>query len=236
MKFRLVITVAAIAALSLAAAGTAQARPLKHAKPAQVTGTRLATALLPLSDFWTGTVSGGGINSGSKLQSTKIIDHVPRMTCTNFENGEVYLSDFGDTAAAGLQFTNSNWYATYPDTVIVGYEEVLQFANTASAMTLYNQAYARYAACHTFTENQGKLYEQTLSVTRTTVSGDRAFVTHVRELENGLVVTLYRNSLYVLAGTDVYIFFNRSGNNDEPSPGLMGKMIQRVQALYPHGK
>jgi|HubBroStandDraft_3_1064219.scaffolds.fasta_scaffold109238_2 hypothetical protein len=236
MRLKFVTVMAAIAALSFAAAGSAAAQPVGRG-PAQVSGTRLATALLSPSTFWYGAVSTGSINSGPKLQSSRAKEHVPSLSCSGFENGNVYVADFGDTAAAGQSYANQYWESTYPDTIILGYEEALQFASASAAATLYNQAYAKYSACHTFSEgSQGQIHVQTLSVAKTTVSRDRAFVVHVRDLETGLTINLYGNTLYVLAGTNVYIFFNRSGDNDEPSPSLMSKLMKRAQALYPRGK
>lgn len=235
MKFKIVTVVVATAALSFAAAGSAAAQPLGHSKsaPPQVTGLQLATGLLPLSDIGDDFMFAAALNSGDKLQSTHAKEHVPSLSCADFETG-IFISDFGDTAGAAEKYTNPDWISTYPDTILQGYEEVLQFAATTAATTLYNQAYAKYVACPAYV--QGAVQVNTLSVSKTTVSGDQAFAVNERYTKNGFTYTLYSNTLYVVAGTNVYILFDLSGTNDEPSPTLMHDLILRVQALYPHRK
>jgi hypothetical protein len=120
-----------------------------------------------------------------------------------------------------------------------GEEYVLQFAAAATATRFYNQAWAKYRACLSFTESLmvGKATVDTLSVTKSTVSGDRAFL-----VTQGVTLAghsnhrraLYLLYLYVVAGTNVYSLSDNSETNAEPSVTLMGDLIHRVQALYPH--
>jgi hypothetical protein len=231
MKVKIVAVLAAATALSFTAVGSAAAQPLA---PAQVNGVRLQAAMLPPSAFGSGYTFDEALNSGTKLQSTHAKDHVPSMSCNAFED-KVYVSSFGDTAGAVLRYSNPNWFSSYPNTVVDGDEYVLQFATNAAAATLYSQAQAKYAACSTLNEPFFKTTAEvdTLSVAKTTVSGNKAFVVIQRLQAPGYKV-LYLVYLYVVSGTNVYDLSDISGTNDEPSHTLMSQLIHRVKALYPH--
>jgi hypothetical protein len=235
MRFKLVTVVAAIAALSFAAAGPAGAQSLGHAKPAQVTGSKLFATLPPASAFGMGFTRGNWGNTGNKLATTQAKDHVPSLSCNYFES-HVFWGFLGDTAGAALDYDNPNWAPAFPNTIISGYEDVLQFATTATATTLYSQERAKYVACRTFTEPGpfGTTAQvSTLSVSNTTVSGHRAFV--VTELASiPRYRPLYFTFLYVYSGTNVYSLENFGGTTDQPSVTLMGTLIHRIQTLYPH--
>ncbi len=238
MKFRLVTVVAAAAALSFATAGSAAAQPLGHkpAPPPQVSGSKLQAALLPASAFGSGFTSAAHSDTGPKLDSTRATKHIPSLSCSYFES-HVFFGFLGDTAGADLVYTNPNAAAMYPNSIAGGYEDVLQFATTASATTIYNQARAKYVSCRSFTEPAFGVTASvsTLSVVNTKVSGYRAFVvTETASFSGHYIKPFYFNVLYVLAGADVYSLWNYSGTNDEPSPALMRTLIQRIQALYRH--
>lgn len=238
MRFRLVTAVTAAAALSFAMAGSAAAQPLGHkpAPPPQVSGSRLQATLLPASAFGSGFTRAAYFDTGSKLASTHATKHIPSMSCTYFDS-HVFFGFLGDTAGAALQYTNPGWYATYPDSIVAGYEDVLQFATAASATAIFDQARAKHAACKTFTEPAfgGTAAVSTISVTNTRVSGDRAFVvTEFFAFPGHPTKPVYSNTLYVVAGTNVYSTEIATGVNDEPSPALMRTLIHRIQALYQH--
>ena len=240
MKFKIVTAVVATAALSFAAAGSAAARPLgpKTARPAQVNGSQLQTAILPPSAIGDGLAFLSSLNSGGKLRSTRAKDNPPSMNCADFES-KVNISVFGDTAGAFEKYRNPNSRSLYLGNIYGGEEYVLQFAAAATAARFYDQAWAKYRACLSFTESLmvGKATVDTLSVTKTTVSGDRAFL-----VTQGVTLAghsnhrraLYLLYLYVVAGTNVYSLSDISETNAEPSITLMGDLIHRVQALYPH--
>jgi hypothetical protein len=241
MKFKVVTVIAATAALSFTAVGPAAAQPLglKSARPPQVSGVRLQQAMLPPSAFGAGFTFSEALNSGAKLQSSRAKDHVPSMSCGAFE-GKVYISAFGDTAGADVRYSNPDAAPDYPNTIFLGDEYVLQFATTAAATTFYNQARAKYAACVTLIEPFAGTFTatvDTLSVTKTTIGGDHAFlvIQHV-SVPGFFEKPLYLIYLYLVAGTNVYGLSDASGTNDEPSPALMSKLIHQVQALYPHHK
>jgi len=240
MKFRIVAVVAATAALSFAAAGSASAQPFEPAGqhgPAQVTGSQLKTAVLPASAFGSDFTFSQSADSGSKLKSTRAKYHVPAMSCFDFEHG-VYISKFGDTAGVVTQYTNPHWIPEYPNTIVAVDEMVLQFATAATASTFYSQVRAKYAGCPSGAEPFFEAPADTLSVTKTTVNGDQAFlVIQDADVSPGIVrYALYALYLYVVAGTNVYDVSEFSGTNDEPSVPLVIDLIHRVQALYPHHK
>jgi hypothetical protein len=240
MKVKIAAVLAATMALSITAVGSAAAQPLgpadqhESARPPQVSGVRLQAAMLPPSAFGAGFTFTEALNSGAKLQSTRIHQHVPSMSCGAFE-GKVYISTFGDTAGAVLRYSNPAWFSSYPNTIVLGDEYVLQFATEPSAATFYSQAQAKYAACLTITQPFFKTTAEidTLSVAKTTISGDKAFVVIQRLTAPGYKV-LYLVYLYVVAGTNVYGLSDISGTNDVPSHTLMRDLMHRVQALYPH--
>jgi len=245
MRFKIGAVVAAVAVLSFTAMGSAAAQPLgpakqhKSARPPQITGVQLQQAMLPPSAFGAGFTFSEALNSGAKLQSSRAKNHVPSMSCGAFE-GRVYISAFGDTAGADERYSNPAAASAYPNTIFLGDEYVLQFATAATAATFYSQARAKYAACQSLTEpffGNFTASVDTLSVAKTTVGGNQAFlVTQHVSVPGFFQKPLYLLYLYVVAGTNVYGLSDVSGTNDEPSPALMKDLIHRVQALYPHRK
>ena len=245
MKLTTAAVAAAIAALSLAAAGTAAAQPSGHLSPAksappQVTGSRLQTGLLPASAFGAGFTVKNTLNTGGKLlSSTQVTLRVPTASCSTFE-GEIYVRGFGNTAGALDLYANPDASA-FP-AVMYGLQDVLQFATASAAATFFAQAYARYGACLSFSEPNptdtspggGTFQISTLAVSKTTVGGDQAFtVTQTIALSETPGHTKYIDLLYVVDGTNVYSMWQEGGTNDEPSPALTSQLIRSIQALYP---
>lgn len=245
MRFKTAAAVVAAVALSYAVAGPATAQSLaplaKHSSaPAQVSGSRLQRGLLPGSAFGSGFTISGRLNTGSKLLGTRAILHVPSMKCSVFE-GYDYVSGFGNTAGALDQYNNPSPFATYPNTVLYGYQDVVQFASTSAATNFFNSGHSKFSACRTFSEPNpgdkspgGGTYQvSTLSLSKLTVGGDHAFeATQTLAESEAPGITLYINVLFVVAGTNVYNLWDVSGTNDQPAP--MGKLIHQIQALYPH--
>ncbi len=167
--------------------------------------------------------------------------NVPTATCSTFE-GEIYVSGFGNTAGALAQYVNPDAGMQGPGAIVDGFQDVLQFATTTAAATFFTRAHAKYGACRSFSEPNpgdtnpggGTFQISTVSVAKTTVSGDQAFTVTQQFARseapgdaNGIDV------LYVAAGPDVYSMWQDSGGSDAPSPAVMGKLIRKVQALYP---
>lgn len=235
MKFRLAAAVLTAAALSFGMAGLASAQPLQPAsRPPQVSGTKLQKALLPVSAFGSDLVFVSSYTTGSKLATTRPKDRIPSLSCEHWEDF-IFGGFLGDTAGTFVSYDHPGWRSSYPETIIDGYEDVWQFASTATATTIFNQARARYAACQTFTEPAFGLTATVsdFSVAKTTFGGNRAFtVTQTVALSGYLEQPAYFNYLYVIIGTNIYSLNDFSGINDEPSPALMRSLIHRVQALY----
>jgi len=242
MRLKVFTVVAAAAMLSLTAAGSAAAQSLGSAsqhttsRPAQVTGVRLQSAFLPITNFGQAYSDKQYQSSGSRLRSTHAKLHITSLSCRAF-SGEIYISEFGDTAAAAETFSNPDWESIYPDD-FVGQQYLLQFGSTGAATTVYDQTRARYAACHSFSYTSGGETDHVslISVSNSKVGGYQAF-TVIQSLQLGNSrLPLYLNYLYVLAGTNIYNLGNGGGTQGEPSTDLMLKLIHRVQALYPHHK
>jgi len=248
VKFRISTVVATAAALSFAVAGSAAAGAGGHAtvhravRPPQVSGSRLATGLLPPSALGDGFTTGATLNTGRKLQSTRATMHVPSMSCAAFE-GRVFFAVFGDTAGALSLYVNPNAASQFPDTIFYGYQAVIQFATTRAATTFFTQSRAKFAYCQSFSEPNpgdgvpggGTFQVGSVSVAKTSVSGHQAFVvTQSIAMSESPGISWYRNILFVVSGTDVYSLWEVGGVYDEPSPAVMNRLIHRIQALYAH--
>jgi hypothetical protein len=254
MKSRLIAAVAVAGALSLAITGTASASALGHPKhkpkpkpkPAatapQVSGTTLERGLLPAGTIGDGFTALLTVSSGKRLASTKLQNSVPAMSCGDFES-DISSTGYGDSAGAAEVFLNPDWQGG-PSTFF-GDQYVLQFPSTKAATTYYGEALAKYKGCQNFTESDpgdttpggGSIDVSASTLTKTTVGKYQAFqVTQLSAGSESTGFTTYNDILVVIAGTNVYQFWNSSGTNDEPSPTLMSQLISQVQKLYPRGK
>ncbi len=248
VRYRTLTVMIATAALTLVAAGGAAAQPLgplgedKPNPPPQVTGSRLVTAMLPPAAFGDGFRFTSSLNTGSKLLPTRVTVRVPSLRCDAFVLLRTWVSGFGNTAGADENYSNTQPWANYPNTVFYGVEAVLQFATTAAATAAFGQFDAKYAACRSFTSPNpgdsvpggGNFLVNLMSLSKTTVGRDLAFAaTFTVALSEVPGITLYVNALYVVSGTNVYHIFDVSGTNDEPS-ALVTRLVGQVQALYPH--
>jgi hypothetical protein len=228
-------TAAATTALSLGMAGSALAAPLKSKPAPQVTGTRLQSALLPVSAFGDGFSLLGHLNTGSSLWSTRAFLKVSRLSCANFET-YIYVGGFGDTAGATAGFINPNpAFADFPNVILAGDQAVLQFKTTQAAASFYNQAYAKYNQCSGFTESDPdfsfELTNQSLSAT--TIDNNKAFqLIQYVDLSSMPALNFYQNTAVVLDGTNIYVMDDLNGTNDPVSTSLLGELINHVQALY----
>ena len=242
VKFKAIAVIATAAALSLGMAGSAMASPFSgKATPApQVTGVRLQSALLPTSAFGSGFTVTQRLNSGKKLRSTRAWIKPSKLSCANFES-YIYVWGFGNTAGAMDSVDNPNpAIADYPSLVLGGDQAVLQFKTAQAAASFYNQAYTRYKQCSAFTETDPgdhsitwELTNQSLS--KTTIRKHQAFqLIQYVDLSALPALNFYANTAVVLAGTNVYTVDDVNGINDPIPASLLGNLINRVQALYPH--
>lgn len=244
MKSKILAVVAITAGLSLAAAGTASASPfghaIRHRPAAQVTGARLATAMLPPKAFGSDMSSVYLGSTGKKLWSPNSRSKLSTTSCALFETYN-YSPSFGKTAQSEAGALNSAIRPYYPFVTIVGFQYVSQFASASAAATFYNQAYAKYKSCVSFAwpnpvnsiPGSGKINVSTMSVSTTRVGTHRAFwlaqLAAYSELPGGYFNI---NTLVTVVGTNVYLIYEIGGDNDEPSHALMSQLINRVQRLY----
>jgi hypothetical protein len=237
MKFKAIAVTAATTTLCLGLAGSALAAPLSS--PPQVTGSRLASALLPASAFGSGFTASNRHNSGSTLRSTRAVIRPSNLSCVNFET-YAFLAGFGNTAGALASFNNSNpSFSDYPALILGGDQYVLQFSSAAAAQSFYNRAYARYKQCSALNEPapafQTHVELTTQSLSNTTIGNHKAFqlIQHA-DFAAFSSLDFYQATAVVLAGTNVYTIDNVDGTNDPISASLLGRLISRVQALYKH--
>ena len=239
VKFKGIVFTAAVTALSLALAGSAAASPLGHtSKPApQVTGVRLQSALLPASAFGGGFTVTQRLNSGKKFRSTRAWIRPSSLSCANFEM-YIFVWGFGNTAGAVDSVDNPNpAFADYPSVVLGGDQAALQFKTAKAAASFYSQAYTRYKQCSAFTESvdntQFELTNQ--SLTKTTINKHQAFqLIQYVDISSLPALNFYQNTSVVLAGTNVYTIDDVNGTNDPIPTSLLGRFVNRVQALYKH--
>lgn len=197
--------------------------------------------LLPPSAFGDGFTSSATLSTGGKLQSTRATKHVPSMSCRVFE-GQIFFGVYGDTAGALNMYVNPNAIGQFPDTILYGYQAVVQFTTAQAAGTFFAQSRAKFARCKSFSEPNpgdnvpggGAFQVGSVSVAKTSISGHQAFVvTQAIAMSESPGTSWYRDILFVASGTDVYSLWEVSGVNDEPAPALMTRLIHKIQALYP---
>src|SRR5579862_1208577 len=152
MKFKSIAVMTAATALSLGLAAPALAAPHSAKAAPQVTGSRLASALLPASAFGSGWKVDQHLNTGHSLWSTHVNTKPSGLSCSTFSE-YIYVGGFGDTAGATDGVSNSSpAIGDFPNVALFGDQTVLQFQTTKAAASFYGQAYARYKQCSAFTE------------------------------------------------------------------------------------
>lgn len=245
MKSKILAVITIAAGLSLAVAGTASAAPfghtMKHRPAAQVTGVRLQSGLLPASAFGENLRSLYTTSTGKKLWSPYSPGRVSSASCTTFESYS-FTPAFGKTAQAQEGFFNMSPAPDFPFTIVGGTQYVNQFASASAAARFYSQALAKFKACVSFTEPNstpdstpggGNLDISTRSVSTTTVGKYRAFwVGQLAAYSEASGNFFNINTLVAVAGTNVYVIYEISGTNDEPSRAVMSRLISQVQKLY----
>jgi hypothetical protein len=228
------IAVAASAFLLVPAAAQAATHPV------QVTGAKLKTALLPTSTFGPEFSLLGTTSSGKSLWHQKATKHVPTMSCANFENAS--LANFGESAVAiSASIDNGVLTGTTPPSLsnltLLYEQEVYQFPSTKAAVAFYNQAYAKYASCKSFSDKAagrgGASTKITLkSIAKTKVGTHQAFQLTQGLGDSGIPgVSLNLNTLVTRSGADVFIVIDFSTTNHPVTAKTMLKLVDRVMAL-----
>lgn len=247
MRVRMVAAVMAVAGLSLAAAGPAAAVPQhgaghRSSGPRQVSGVLLGYELLPDDFFGSAYVSYLARTTGAGLLPARTRLHVPSVSCGVFQV-TASIGEYGDTAGAFREYYAAPGNGV-PGQSLQGMEVVNQFVSTRAATAFYDQALARYRDCAEFTESiswpapsqtggwdyftGSSLDLSAEPVVMTDVGGHQGFYDD-QEYGGGLY---WVNAMFVVAGTDVYHFWDIGEGDNEPSATLMAELIHRVQRLY----
>lgn len=213
-------TVMAILALAPAAsAATPGAR--------QVTGTKLATALVPASYFGRGSKATRPLDSGNSLEKGKAFFNVATMSCAKF--WAIYgVPRLGETAVAGDLITGGG------GAILNDQQIVYQLPSSHAAKSFYNTAYTKYGKCRniTLSGNGPRIYVKTRSIARTRVGRSSAFaVAQVDTFANG-PLPLYSYTLFALDGDDVFILEATTASAAKPNmTAIVARLISRVAAL-----
>jgi hypothetical protein len=192
----------------------------------QLTGTQLASALVPASYFPAGwsVQKTGAYNSGNRLENSPAKYNLATMSCKTFV---VTAPDkgFGETAtAASIVHKKNQAYS----------QNVYQFASSAKASAFYNGMYALFERCRTVSTTSGSLKVKltTRYLTKTHEGGHQAF----RTLQT-LYVTSFsptiNDTLFVVDGKDVFTI-DAAGQTEPTKPALPTAtlhLITRVQAV-----
>lgn len=207
--------------------------------PVQVSGAKLKSALLPASTFGPGFKLVVATGTGKSLLHQKARNHVPAMSCANFENQA--LSSYGESAAAVSISDNQDAAIGVGSTnVDLLYEQsAYQFPSVKAAATFYSQAHAKYAACKSFSEQTGSggMGDESLkislkSIFKIKVGKYRAF--RVREgvdISSVAGFSLSFNTLVTVEGADVFIVTSFSVGNHPVSAKTMLKLVDRIMKL-----
>ncbi|MGH3257316.1 MAG: serine/threonine-protein kinase [Streptosporangiaceae bacterium] len=206
--------------------------------PAQLTGTQLAAALLPASDFPAGySAVGGVISSGPGLV---ILPDTVTLTTASCRLGQSpifapaasffnYNLAFGATAQAANSFNRESLPLDGGGGGVLSYlsEAIYQFASPAKAGAFL--AAARTCLIDEETWANG--------VDTAPVNGDQAVTANLRAPTNYTGETIGK-PLFVLHGTDVFALAASSSQNLSQiaipeATDLIAKLIARVDALSP---
>jgi hypothetical protein len=209
------------------------------AHPVQVSGARLKSALLPASTFGSGFKLVVATGTGKSLLHQKARNHVPTMSCANFENQA--LSSYGESAAAVSISDNQGATIGVGSTnVDLLYEQAAyQFPSVKAAATFYSQAHAKYATCRSFSEKTGGggMGDETLKITLKSISKIKVGKYRAFRVREGVGISsvagfsLSFNTLVTVEGTDVFIVTSFSVGNHPVSAKTMLKLVNRVMKL-----
>ena len=218
----------------LATVGTALAFgvPAYAAQPGtvQVTGSRLASALVPASGFGGGYKEFKPIDTGKHLERGPAAQHLNSMSCSLFW-AFFDLSGYGETAWASDIADSSSGGQSYE-------QAVYQFATSRAAGGFYGQEQAKFRSCRSFSESGrgSSIHVRLRSLSAAHVSGHMAFLAAWAETFSGLPGTLVEYTLVTIDGRDLFMihaddFMNTLPSNPSPATVTI-KLIARVSALH----
>jgi hypothetical protein len=232
MSFRALAAVAVItvAALSLFSPAADAAAP----GTVQVTGIKLASALVPAAEFGPHFQAGVTFTSGGQLTHGPAVNKPAAMSCATF--WALYISPgYGQTALAGDSVTGVD--LTSP--LLYG-QAVYQMPTASAASALFTAENGAYGRCRSFTAgvpgSGNATVHVTQSVSETRVGGHQAFLVDQHQTYSdapGIATTVH--VLVTADGADVFIV---TGIRDAPSAptsptltSVIGKLIARTSAL-----
>jgi hypothetical protein len=203
--------------------------PAAQAAPAvQLTGTQLASALLPASSFPSGykLVKAGTYNTGRRLEHGPAKVHLAAFSCKKYITAGLPRTGFGETAIA-VSIVDNQRLGAYQ-------QAVFQFASSGQASSFYRQLSAFVVRCRSVTTTFAGLTVKltTQSLKKTHLGRHPAF--HAVQT---LTVTGFpgavNDTTITVAGTDVY-FIDAAGRKAPSKPAVptaLLHLIARVQAL-----
>ena len=207
----------------------------------QVTGTRLASALVPAAAFNSGTPTTAPITSGSHLEHGSTGNRIAALSCYLFSDSSYFEGISGETAWATDVVVPGS---TNPNDIIANYaQSVHQFASARAARVYYGEVESKFSRCRSFTEPDpfDPVHETLQYLTTTYIDGHQAF--RVAQLGTftapdslGHLVDYF---LIAVDGADVFIaeFHAQTISHTDTPPNhpaldvIVGQLIARVSAL-----
>jgi hypothetical protein len=244
MKVKMLAVIAVAAALSFSTAGAAAASPLghpKHHKPkpkavTQVTGKKLATALLPASAFEVGYTKSGEVDTGGSLFSSHVTQGASSIPCDDLG---IFALGQGQTAEAFDEVSPPD--SSSEPSLLSANQNISQFASSGAAWKFLGQEQARFSACQSYNQTTGSLGNGGLalaitieSVSRTKVGNYPAF-TVAQSAEVSIsegTGTFYIDTTVVQAGTNVYSIQEWNSVDGTVPSWVPSKLISQTQKLY----
>lgn len=224
MSLKVQACVAAVTGLSLAGPAlgcTASAPPKATVKVVQLTGTQLAAALLPASDFPAGDVVFRAANSGNRLETGTKADLATASCGTFFRSFN--SAGLGESAFASRVYSTSDLAQQFLETAY-------QLRNSHMATTFFDHVRSDFSRCSVATVGSNKFSVRTVS--SAAVSGHPSVRLILTTVGDGQ--TARANVLISMAGTDVFDLINvglQIPPPARPDPrDLMLRLISRVQS------
>jgi hypothetical protein len=226
--------IAVTTAICMLLAPAAMASPGVSHSPVQVTGKKLKSGLLPPSRFQPSYSTIFASNSGGRLEHGTVL-HIPSMKCATFWGFIGTVKGFGETAFATESAASKSGQASV---VEIFSQSVYQFASSHAATVLNGQIGAKYKSCRSvsFSDGHGGTLRQTVHARKTErVGGHQSLLLTVYLTDTKIGgPPLVAETLWTIAGTDVYMIDSQLLNVRSPKPtlsSLMLKLIPRVRAL-----
>jgi hypothetical protein len=192
----------------------------------QLTGTQLAKALLPASDFpQSFAVSQqGSADSGSTLEKAAANYNLSTLSCSGWDN-YFTSSGFGETAYASGGLSSSAKDQSYG-------QVVYQFASKSAASAFFTGVQSLSDRCHSFNASGGGGNVTMQLASASSVAGHQAFEINQATTVTGTSSKI--DTLFALDGTDV-VAISASGVGSAPptSPApatLLQDLITKLKA------